>query len=109
MRRRGRPGMRRIGIGNRCFGAALSTAAGQGGGIISDALQSSRRRLHMHARAWRRGLTMRVRQCGGVLVGWMMATAVGFAAIPPPPVASVEPVVEDYFGTQVTDNYRWME
>lgn len=28
---------------------------------------------------------------------------------PAPPVARVEPVTEDFFGTKVTDNYRWME
>jgi prolyl oligopeptidase len=26
-----------------------------------------------------------------------------------PPVARVEPVVDDYYGTQITDPYRWME
>jgi prolyl oligopeptidase len=26
-----------------------------------------------------------------------------------PPVAAVEPVVDDYFGTKITDDYRWME
>jgi prolyl oligopeptidase len=52
---------------------------------------------------------MRLHPCGGVLVGWMMATGLGFAAIAPPPVAPVEPVVDDYFGTPVTDDYRWME
>ena len=30
-------------------------------------------------------------------------------AIAPPPVARVEPVTETFFGTQVTDPYRWME
>ena len=31
------------------------------------------------------------------------------STIPPAPVADVEPVVDDYYGTKVTDNYRWME
>ena len=31
------------------------------------------------------------------------------AAVPPLPVAPAIPVVDDYFGTQVTDDYRWME
>jgi prolyl oligopeptidase len=31
------------------------------------------------------------------------------AAPPPPPVAPVVPVTDDYFGTQVTDNYRYFE
>ncbi|MGB8840035.1 MAG: prolyl oligopeptidase family serine peptidase [Aliidongia sp.] len=26
-----------------------------------------------------------------------------------PPTAAVEPVVDDYFGTKITDDYRWME
>lgn len=29
--------------------------------------------------------------------------------IPPQPVARIEPVTETFFGTEVTDNYRWME
>ena len=52
---------------------------------------------------------MQLQRCAGVLVGLMIATGVGAAAIPPPPVAPVLPVVDDYFGTRVTDNYRWME
>ena len=40
----------------------------------------------------------------------MSAAAVAKAApIPPLPVAPVVPVVDDYFGTKVTDDYRWME
>lgn len=29
--------------------------------------------------------------------------------LPPPPVAAVHPVVTNYFGTKVVDNYRWLE
>jgi prolyl oligopeptidase len=44
-----------------------------------------------------------------VSAGLCEAARVGAAAIPPPPTAPIEPVVDDYFGTRVTDNYRWME
>ncbi len=30
-------------------------------------------------------------------------------AVGPPPTAPVRPVTEEYFGTPVTDNYRYME
>ena len=29
--------------------------------------------------------------------------------LPPPPVAAVKPVTDDYFGTKIVDNYRWLE
>ena len=29
--------------------------------------------------------------------------------LPPPPVVDSQPVVDDYFGTKVTDNFRWLE
>jgi len=29
--------------------------------------------------------------------------------LPPPPVAAVQPVTDDYFGTKIVDNYRWLE
>ena len=32
-----------------------------------------------------------------------------FMARTKPPVAPVKPVTDDYFGTKVTDNYRYME
>src|SRR5579872_7145929 len=38
-----------------------------------------------------------------------LAAAVGRAAPPPPPAAPVAPVTEEYFGTPVTDNYRYFE
>ena len=37
------------------------------------------------------------------------AVAQDRSALPPPPVARVRPVVNDYFGTKVTDPYRYME
>src|ERR1700761_3105160 len=46
---------------------------------------------------------------------FLMATGVSAAPVakpapvPPLPVAPVIPVVDDYFGTKVTDDYRWME
>ena len=29
--------------------------------------------------------------------------------LPPPPVVESQPVIDDYFGTKVTDNFRWLE
>jgi prolyl oligopeptidase len=29
--------------------------------------------------------------------------------LPPPPVAAIHPVTDDYHGTKVVDNYRWLE
>ena len=52
---------------------------------------------------------MQFHRCAGVLVGLTIAAGVGAAAIPAPPAAPAVPVVDDYFGTRVTDNYRWME
>ena len=29
--------------------------------------------------------------------------------LPPPPAVETKPVIDDYFGTKITDNYRWLE
>src|SRR5579872_1607422 len=29
--------------------------------------------------------------------------------LPPPPVAEHNPAIDNYFGTRITDNYRWLE
>jgi prolyl oligopeptidase len=52
---------------------------------------------------------MQLLRRGGFLIGWAMVSGLVCAAIPPPPAAPVAPVVDDYFGTRVTDDYRWME
>ena len=56
------------------------------------------------------GCTRRELLGSSALLGLTM-TAPVLAAMPTskPPVARVEPVTDDYFGTKVTDNYRWME
>lgn len=46
-------------------------------------------------------------RCGCAAV--LSAPFTSFAATAAPPVAQIRPVVDDYFGTKVTDNYRWME
>jgi len=33
----------------------------------------------------------------------------GGITLPPPPDAKVAPVTDDYFGTKIVDNYRWLE
>ena len=30
-------------------------------------------------------------------------------SLPAPPAVEADPVMDDYFGTKVTDNYRWLE
>jgi prolyl oligopeptidase len=43
------------------------------------------------------------------LITLLALTASVAVGAPPPPVAPVVPVTDDYFGTQVTDNYRYFE
>jgi len=42
-------------------------------------------------------------------VAWIGLAPTGAAALEGPPVAPVRPVTDDYFGTQVVDNYRYLE
>ncbi len=55
------------------------------------------------------------------IFGWVLLAMMGVYAIaqtihgregitlPPPPAVQAIPVVDDYFGTKITDNYRWLE
>jgi prolyl oligopeptidase len=52
------------------------------------------------------------------LAFWLIAGAAGFAqtihgrdgiTLPAPPAVQTVPVTDDYFGTKITDNYRWLE
>ena len=45
----------------------------------------------------------------GVSLAILLFTGCLLAQVAAPPVAAVRPVTDDYFGTKVTDNYRWME
>lgn len=46
----------------------------------------------------------------GAFIAGLMAAFPAIAAPPAPPAAPpVQPVTEDYFGTKITDNYRYME
>jgi prolyl oligopeptidase len=47
--------------------------------------------------------------CAAALLAVMHAALGDSSAVPPAPVARVEPVTDTYFGEQVVDRYRWME
>jgi prolyl oligopeptidase len=56
----------------------------------------------------------RVLVVGSILAGGALVCAQTIhgrdgITLPPPPVAAVSPVTDNYFGTSVTDNYRWLE
>lgn len=45
---------------------------------------------------------------GSVGFAQTIRSRAGFT-LPPPPVPEPQPVVDNYFGTRITDNYRWLE
>jgi len=44
-----------------------------------------------------------------LVASWNAANAADAPAVPPAPVARVQPVTDTYFGESVVDRYRWME
>ena len=46
---------------------------------------------------------------GAIIVVLACAAAASATTPTPPPPAAIHPVITDYFGTKVTDDYRWME
>jgi prolyl oligopeptidase len=52
---------------------------------------------------------MRTNVCAFAAAAVLSCTAVAAAALPNPPDAKRVPVTDTYFGTAVTDPYRWME
>jgi prolyl oligopeptidase len=63
------------------------------------------------------GYDMRQLPASGILLSTVMAAGAAAQAIRtgdglplgPPPPAAVDPVTDKYFGTKITDNYRWLE
>ena len=51
----------------------------------------------------------RHRRALGLTIVLTALTPIGAGALDAPPVAPIRPVTDDYFGTQVVDNYRYLE
>jgi prolyl oligopeptidase len=56
----------------------------------------------------RRLLVLAVLACATLTRAQDIRSRSGFT-LPPPPVADLSPVTDSYFGTKITDNYRWLE
>ncbi|HEY2860592.1 MAG TPA: prolyl oligopeptidase family serine peptidase [Terracidiphilus sp.] len=56
----------------------------------------------------RRFLVVAVLACAVLTQAQTIRSRAGFT-LPPPPAVEVTPVMDDYFGTKITDNYRWLE
>jgi prolyl oligopeptidase len=64
---------------------------------------------------------VRMRHCVELLAGFGLALWLGVSALaqaihgrdgitlPPPPAVEAVPVTDDYFGTKISDSYRWLE
>jgi len=52
---------------------------------------------------------LRILSTSAICTAWSYASTLGAMQPKPPAPAAVHPIVTDYFGTKVTDNYRWME
>src|SRR5579862_8137137 len=48
-------------------------------------------------------------KCSQYLLWLLLACTPALSVAGQPPLAPVHPVTDDYFGTKVIDNYRWME
>jgi hypothetical protein len=52
---------------------------------------------------------MKLARCLPFALVCLASASAAAALLPPSPAPPVVPVTEDYFGTSITDNYRYME